>query len=385
MRAAIGRALVVALCVLACLAASAVGRPPGEVIAAPPALVAQEAVLIESDTGATVYATHAQREVAIASTTKMMTAYVTLQHEPLNKKLVERPYVAGPGESLAGLVPGDRYSVADMLRAMLLPSGNDVAHTLAIDVGGTIPHFIGEMNAAATTLGLDHTHFSTPVGLDTPGNYSTARDLAKLAQVLEGDRFFARVVREQIAYLPGGIVVRNRNELLGTYPFVVGVKDGHTADAGWCLVGAARWHGVHLVSVVLGEPAESDSFDDTLGLLRYGLSLYHRVRVALAGHTYLVIPANGGAQQVPLVAAQSAAVVVERGVSFDIQFADVPQALEGPVVAGVAEAEMVVTENGRQVLSVPLVTQSAIPAPPVPTGSTLPGTGATTLALFPGV
>jgi D-alanyl-D-alanine carboxypeptidase (penicillin-binding protein 5/6) len=244
-------------------------------VSQPPLLNAREALLVDANTGARLFALHPNREVAIASTTKLMTAYVTLEDEPLNRMLRERYYDATAGESLAGLAVGYRYSVADLLRAMLLPSGNDVAYSLALDVAGTIPDFVEQMNAAALKLGLTHTHFSTPIGLDTPDNYSSAVDLETLSFALMRDPFFAAVVRERSAYLPHGDEVDNTNDLLA-YPFVVGIKTGHTQDAGYCLVGAASWHGVHLISVVLGDPTEADRDSDTLALLRYGLSLYHR-------------------------------------------------------------------------------------------------------------
>jgi D-alanyl-D-alanine carboxypeptidase (penicillin-binding protein 5/6) len=336
---------------------------------------AAEALLVESDTGATVYARNAGREVAIASVTKMMTAYVTLEREPLARRLVEQPYDAGPGESIAGLVPGRHYSVRQMLEGMLLPSGNDVAYSLAIDVGGSMPHFLAEMNAAAAALHLGDTHFATPIGLDTPGNYSTARDLARLAEILLRDRAFARIVRKPVAYLPGGIVVRNRDTLLGVYPFVVGVKEGHTSDAGWCFVGAASRHGVHLVSVVLGEQSESSEFADTVALLSYGLSLYHRVRFAIPGHVYATVPANGATQQVALVVASPAALVLRRGVHLDVTLSGVPAQLDGPVAAGTQEGEIVVSVAGREALHVPLVTRDALPAPAGATGPTIPSPG----------
>jgi len=304
-----------------------------------------------------------------------MTAYVTLEREPLTRRLVEQPYDAGPGESIAGLVAGRHYSVREMLEAMLLPSGNDVAYSLAIDVGGSMPRFLAEMNAAAATLRLGDTHFATPIGLDTPGNYSTARDLARLAQTLLRHRAFARIVRKPVAYLPGGIVVRNRDTLLGAYPFVVGVKEGHTADAGWCFVGAASRHGVHLVSVVLGEQSEGSEFADTIALLRYGLARYHRVRFATPDHVYATVPANGATQQVALVASSPAALVLRRGVQLDVTLADVPTALDGPLAAGTQEGDIVVTVAGREALRVPLVTRDALPAPVGPTGPTLPSPG----------
>jgi D-alanyl-D-alanine carboxypeptidase (penicillin-binding protein 5/6) len=386
MRRPIGRGLAVLLCALACTAAGALARATHAFVAPPPpVLAAAESLLVESDTGTTVLARDASREVAIASITKLMTAYVTLEHEPLTKWLLEHPYAAGPDESLAGLVAGRRYTVRGMLEALLLPSGNDAANSLAIDVAGSVPRFVAWMNTAAHELRLGHTHFATPVGLDTPGNYSTARDLAKLAQVLLREPAFARIVRKPQARLQGGLVVRNRNRLLGVYPFVIGVKEGHTSDARWCFVGAASSRGVHLVSVVLGEPTETREFADTLALLEYGLALYHRVPIAVPGRVFATVPGNSGTEQVALVAASRAGVVLRHGAHFDVQLEGVPAQLDGPLAAGTPEGELVVTEGTRRLLSVPLVTRDALPAPVVPSGSTLPPPASLQLADWRGV
>jgi D-alanyl-D-alanine carboxypeptidase (penicillin-binding protein 5/6) len=361
---AAGRRLRVtlALCVLGALLANA--QAAGATEPSPPQIAAPEALLVETDLGATLVSHHAERRVSIASTTKLMTAYVTLQREPLNRVLVEQPYAAGSGESLAGLPAGGRYSVAQLLRAMLLPSGNDVANSLAIDIGGTIPHFLWLMNQAAARLGLTRTHYTTPVGLDTPGNYSTARDLETLAEALLHDRFFAAVVREQYAYLPGGIEVANHEAyLLAEYPFLVGVKSGHTADAGYCFVGAASWHGVHVISVVLGDATQAERDADSIALLRYGLSLYRHVRIAVKGHTYASVPVSASAQQVALIAPQNAGVVVRHGAKLAVSLNGVPSMLTGPLPAGTQEGTLEVTENGQPVLEVPLVTATDVASP----------------------
>ena len=165
-----------------------------------------------------------------------------------------------------------------MLRAMLLPSGNNVAYSLAVDVGGSTRNFVSLMNAWAAVLGLGRTHFTTPIGLDTPGgNYSTAIDLARLTRVLLRDPLVSAIVGQSRARLADGVVVGNRNDLVGAYPWVVGVKTGSTAAAGECLVAAASLNGVHLISVVLGAPSAAARDADTLALLRYGLSLFRSV------------------------------------------------------------------------------------------------------------
>ena len=325
-------------------------------------LPAAAMLLMQEGTGAIVYSRNANAELAIASTTKLMTAYVTLQHEPLDARLVEQPYAAGADESLAPVPAGTVLSVPDMLRAMLLPSGNNVAYSLSIDVGGSESNFVAMMNAAAARLSLGRTHYTTPIGLDTPGdNYSTADDLARLARVLMRDPLFREIVDEPSATLADGIVVTNRNDLLSEYPWVVGIKTGNTADAGECLVGAARLNGVRLISVVLGTPSEAARDADTLALLRYGLSLYRGAVVAVAGRAYATVAVAGSTRPARLLARRSLTLVVARSVDLHAAL-EVPTELVGPIAAGALEGSIVVSENGRVVAKVALVTAAAVPA-----------------------
>jgi D-alanyl-D-alanine carboxypeptidase (penicillin-binding protein 5/6) len=351
----------------AAMLAWGVGDATAAGVPGPPGLVPASALLVyEPDTGQVVYAVNDDAELAIASTTKLMTAYVTLQLAGTDPYLTEQPYAAGPGESLAGVPPGTRLSVADMLRAMLLPSGNDVAHSLAVDVGGSVPRFVEEMNAWAGVLNLGRTHFTTPIGLDQPpGNHSTALDLARLATALLRDRLVAGIVREQRAVLSDGIVVENRNDLLAGNPWVVGVKTGYTLEAGYCLVGAARLHGVTVISVVLGAPSVAARDADSLALLRYGLSRFRLVRIARAGRVVATLPVKGRRGSVRLIAKRSASVVV--GVAARIHAAlVVPTRLVGPLAEGAVVGSIQVRENGRVLRSVPLVTARAVAAPPRP-------------------
>jgi D-alanyl-D-alanine carboxypeptidase (penicillin-binding protein 5/6) len=227
---------------------------------------------VVSNTDKVLYARNPYERRAIASTTKLMTAYVAITHASPGHVLTVQPYSASPGETVAGLVAGQRLTVRDLLKAMLLPSGGDAAHTLAVDLAGSTSRFVGWMNAAAARLRMRHTHYSTPVGLDTAENYSSASDLARLAMVLMRNQMVAGVVGEHSARLTDGQVVINHNDLVGRYPFVVGVKTGHTLDAGYCLVGAARRDGTVVISVVLGASSEGTRDADTLTLLRYGLA-----------------------------------------------------------------------------------------------------------------
>jgi D-alanyl-D-alanine carboxypeptidase (penicillin-binding protein 5/6) len=341
-------------------ASAAAAAPPPRLAELP----ARALVLIARGSGRVLFAEHANDELPIASTTKLMTALVTVEREQPGQTLLEQPYTAGVGESLAGVPAGGRLPLADMLRAMLLPSGNNVAYSLAVDVGGSVARFVSMMNGLASLLSLGRTHFTTPIGLDTPGdNYSTATDLARLARVVLRDPLIAKVVDQPSARLADGVVVRNRNDLVGAYHWVVGVKTGSTQDAGQCLVAAASLNGVRLISVVLGAPSEAARDADTLALLRYGLSLFRSVPVAVAGRVYASVRVTGRSRPARLIARRSLRVVLARSVRLHVSRDGVPAHLVGPLRAGTVEGAIRVHENGRVVKTVALVTAAAVPAP----------------------
>ena len=202
-----------------------------------------------------------------------MTAYVALQELPLGRMVRSAPYHPIYGESLLGLRTGQRISVRDLLYGLILRSGNDAAHDLALAAGGSIPRFVAEMNRRAAALGLADTHYANPVGLDQRGNFSSAADLATLTQRLLRIPVFARIADSRSAVLRS-VHPRRRiatiNQLLLDAPWVNGVKTGHTFDAGYVLVGSGRRKGVELISVVIGAPTDEDRFNDDLELLKYG-------------------------------------------------------------------------------------------------------------------
>ncbi len=242
---------LVAAGVLAGPAASARAAASSASAAGLPRVSAPAAILLEPTTGQAVYERHADQERAIASTTKIMTALLTLERRSPSSMITTPPYAAGGAESQIGLRAGEHMSVADLLTGLLLPSANDAANALAVRIGGTRAHFVTLMNRHARKLHLKRTHFSTPVGLDTPGNYSTARELAKMAIALRAQPFARKVMDEKRAVLRTGAhrrVVVNRNDLVARFPWINGVKTGHTLQAGYVLVGSARRNGdvVHL-------------------------------------------------------------------------------------------------------------------------------------------
>ncbi len=182
--APVASVLAVALTVLI-WAAALLGSAARAAAAAapPPRLTVRAAALFAPATGQTLYADRAQEELAVASTTKLMTALITLEHvHALGTVFTQNNYLPAAVDSQIGLVPGERMSVHDLLIALMLPSADDAAEDLAYNVGhGSVPRFVAMMNERARQLGLRHTHYATPSGLDTVGNHSSASDLNRLA------------------------------------------------------------------------------------------------------------------------------------------------------------------------------------------------------------
>ena len=230
--------------------------PAGAAAQSAPRLSVAAAALYAPQTGQLLSGINPHRRVPIASATKLMTALITLQHvHSLSTVFTQNDYYAAGADSQIGLVPGERMNVRDLLLALMLPSADDAAEDLAYNVGqGSVATFVAMMNAEARKLGLTDTHYSTPSGLDTPGNYSSAADLTRLAEYDRAhSRFFARIVGLRAAVLRTGRMVRdvtNLNDLVGRYPWIDGVKTGHTSAAGYVLVASGHKNGMRLISAV---------------------------------------------------------------------------------------------------------------------------------------
>lgn len=242
----------------------------------PPALVAQAAFILDDTTGRALYAYHADVERDPASTLKMLTAIVALQHLRL-RRVVTVPYDAMVGGTTARLSPGEQMTAGNLFYGMLLPSGNDAAVTLADAVSGSSAQFAVLMNAEARRLHLWHTHALGPDGFDLYGQYTTARDLAWLAHALLRRPTLARIVRTQ-TWQASSVDGRyahywtNLNQLLGSYPGSCGVKTGTTPLAGANLVACDQRGGQRLIAVLMGSTVAS-RFSDGAALLNYGWSL----------------------------------------------------------------------------------------------------------------
>jgi D-alanyl-D-alanine carboxypeptidase (penicillin-binding protein 5/6) len=329
-----------------------------------PKVEAGAAIVVDQRSGEVLYSKDADGRREIASTTKLMTAELALEHARPEQVFTSPGYHGSTAESVLGLRKGERMTVHDLLRALLLESANDAAYAIAVNVADSESAFVDEMNSQAAALGLSNTHYENPIGLDDPDNYSTAGDLAKLASHLMADSRFADIVRLPSAALTSGSherIVDNRNTLVGRYRFVDGVKTGHTSQAGYCLVGAATAKGAHVVSVVLHDPSESARDSDSLALLKYGLAQFTRVRAVSAGQVLARPKIRYRSDRVDLTAARPASFTVRRGehVSTRVQ---APGKVSGPIPKGRRVGTVSVIYRGKVVRRVPLVTASNVPA-----------------------
>ncbi len=329
----------------------------------PPGIQAPSAILVEASTGDVVFSRSPSERRAIASTTKLMTALLALEGIALDDVLTAPEYNAGPLESQIGLREGERMTVRDLLRALLLESANDAAVTLAVGLSGSTGAFVEEMNRRAKELGLRDTEYANPIGLDDPDNRSSARDLVKLAQVLRRKPFFRETVNMPRAVLRSGSRRReidNRNTLVQDVPVVDGVKTGRTSGAGYVLVGSATREGVTVMSAVLGEPTEAARNADTLALLRYGLSRYKRRTVLEEGAELRSADLEYRDDEVKLVAGATVERVLRRGERARTRVISAPDELDGPLPAGAEVGSIEVRVRGRVVERVPLVTATAV-------------------------
>ena len=363
LRATLGLVLAV-LVALAGLAGAADAAARGPAPA--PDVPAEASIVVDAESGAVIAAEDPGERRPIASTTKLMTALLTLERADPADVFAAAGYDAAPIESQIGLTEGERLTVRDLLVALLLESANDAAVTLAAGVEGSVGGFVVEMNERAEKLGLDGTSYANPIGFDDPANYSTAGDLAELARRLMQEERFRDIVEQPRLPLRSGDVprvVENRNDLVGEAPLVDGVKTGHTLGAGHVLVGSAADEDHRVISVVLGAPSEAARDEATLDLLRYGLDQLVDRRAVSAGETLArAAVADDAGEPIPLAAARPATVTMIRGERVKTRV-DAPEVLEGPLPAGERVGSVRVLLRGEVAGRVPLVTADAVPAP----------------------
>jgi D-alanyl-D-alanine carboxypeptidase (penicillin-binding protein 5/6) len=334
----------------------------------PPTVDARSAILADLDTGQVLFAKDADAPMPIASVTKIMTALLVLRNSSPSDVVTVSARAAEPdgteGLSELGLRAGERISVGDLTWALLVQSANDAAIALAEQVSGSVERFVKQMNVTARRLGMTHTRFRSPDGLDDRG-HSSAHDLVTLTRAaFREDPRFGTIVSTRFHDIasPGGRPrrVQNRNVLLWLYPGATGVKTGYTAAAGYCVVATAERDGRRLIAVVLG--ARGEPFSAAAALLNFGFDGFTSRRLVRAGQDEGVVAIRGGA--VPVATARDLEALIPVAALDAIHRSIVVDpAAAFPPAAGDLVAVLRVSSPGRVIGTVPLLVTD-VPDPP---------------------
>lgn len=356
MRIALPAAVVLALAVPAWGAAEVAPQ-------APPPRVAAAAWYVVGPDGAVLAAHDARMPRAMASITKLMTAIVTLEHARLSDEVVVDPRAARIGESTVYLRAGQRLTVEQLLRGMLVKSANDAAEALALYVGhGSQSRFVALMNAKARQLGLVDTHYANPHGLDARGHVSSARDTTTLFRYA----FRIPVLRKTLGLtqvqVPEDGRFQTTDDLLESWPPLVGGKTGHTADAGWSEAAAAREHGITVYGTVLGARDESGRNEALETLLQYGIDRYRRVVAIDPSRVYARAATGYGRPDAELVASRGAVRTIPAQTPLVVRVV-APTAVTLPVRAHQSLGTVTVLAGGRVVASTRLVARAGVSEP----------------------
>jgi D-alanyl-D-alanine carboxypeptidase (penicillin-binding protein 5/6) len=293
-----------------------------------------------------------------------MTAIVTLEHARPKETVTVSPRAIGQGGSSIFLTAGEQLTVRELLAAALIQSANDAANAVAAHVGGSVPRFVALMNARARSLGLTDTHFVNPDGLDAPGHVSTARDVTRLARIVMNKPFVRRTVVRRTGEIAGGRRLATWNDLLASFPGLLGVKTGHTSRAGWCQVGAARGDGVTVYATVLGSPTRAQRNEDLAALLKWGLSRYRAAAVVDSERVYASAAAPFDRGPVAMVAPKTIRRAVRVGRRLREQVV-APTVVSLPVRRGEELGEVRVYDGARLIARAPLVAAASVDSPGV--------------------
>ncbi len=354
----------------AAAAANAWPALPAEVALAPnaPALQSKAWLLMDFDSGEVLASANADEALPPASLTKMMTSYIVEQALRAGKlkptdlvTVSENAWCRGTSaESCMYLPLNSQATVIDLLRGIIIQSGNDASKAIAEHMASSEAGFAKLMNAEAQRLGMTHTNFVNPTGLPDPAHKSSARDLAILARAIirDGAEYYPLYAERDFKY--NGIKQGNRNALLYTDPTVDGLKTGHTAEAGFCLVTSSKRNDTRLISVILNTHSAQARADQTRTLLGWGFGRFEKVSPFAANAVVGTAKVNFG--KADTVAAGLAApwlLTVPRGTTVQTAV-ELQPGLEAPVAKGAVIGKVVASANGKPVGEAPLVAQADV-------------------------
>jgi D-alanyl-D-alanine carboxypeptidase (penicillin-binding protein 5/6) len=358
----------------AALFAAALALPPPALAqstgaAAAPQIAAAAHLLVDVTSGQTLAAVNADERRDPASLTKLMTAYVVFG--ALRAKTIQPSQMVNVSErawraegSRMFIEPKRAVSVDELLRGMIIQSGNDASISLAELVGGSEAAFVARMNTEAARLGMANTHFTNVTGLSAPEHFSTAADLAKLAAAVITDypEFYPLYAQKEFRY--NNITQPNRNRLLWTDASVDGVKTGHTDAAGWCLIASAKHGERRVLAVVLGAASDAARANEAQKLLTWGFQAFDTVQIYQSGKAQVTLKVwKGTRNDVPAGFLADRYLTLPRGKADKLALT--MEAIE-PLLAPIARAQRVgtvkVALEGKPVAEFPLIALEDVPA-----------------------
>jgi serine-type D-Ala-D-Ala carboxypeptidase (penicillin-binding protein 5/6) len=333
-----------------------------------PALPAKAWLLMDFDSGEVLASANADEPLPPASLTKMMTSFMVeqaLRSGKLKKDdlvtVSEHAWCRGSStESCMYLPLHGQATVIDILRGIVIQSGNDASKAIAEHMAGSEEAFAKMMNAEAQRLGMTHTHFVNATGLPDPDHKSSARDLAILARAIIRDSAEYYPIYAEREFKYNNIKQGNRNALLYTDPTVDGLKTGHTEAAGYCLVTSSKRNGMRLISVILNTHSAQARADESRTLLAWGFNNFERA-TPIPANTAIATPkvSYGKAETVPAGLAAPWTLTVPRGQSVQTSVQLKPN-LEAPVAKGAVLGKVIASSNGKPLAEVPLVAQADV-------------------------
>jgi len=257
---------------------------------APPDLASAGAILIDADTGQVLYEKQADQTFYPASITKILTAIVAIENGNLDEPVSVSEAATRVDGTRVYLVPGEQKSLRELLYAMMLNSGNDAAVAIAEHIGGSVEAFARMMNRKAKELGATHSHFVNPSGLHDENHYTTARDMAKIAQYAMRSPIFREIVATKTMPWNGKeweSQLVNHNKLLWQYEGATGIKNGYTSIAKQTFVATAKKGESELIAVCLSAPSQPQMYRDLKLLMDYGFEAFEPIPVVSEKERFL--------------------------------------------------------------------------------------------------
>ena len=331
-----------------------------------PVVDAEYGILVDED-GNVLWSRSADKRVAMASITKIMTAIVVIERADLDDEIEVSESAAAVGESSAGLRAGTTVTVRELLKGLLIHSGNDAAVALAEGVSGDVDSFVKLMNRKARKMGLSNTHFANPTGLDAENHYSSASDISVMSRYAMNKKIFKRIVSKSSAKVDLGYgteKLKTTNALLACWDLCIGVKTGYTSNAGQCLASAATSEdGVTLYAVVLCSSDEIERFIDSYKLLDWGFEHYRSYDLATSTDVLVEAPLSGYVDRTVAAGVTddvSAMVLDYNGdISVEVKLVDIADG----VGVGDEVGTVIWRQNETVVASAPLVAKENVGAP----------------------